>query len=115
MSLQEVLDERRNWGPAGRATGAQHVFRTGVTVSGAGGSRIANSSSSAATTSSTDMSASGMSTTMSTEYAVVYTEAASSARDYDPAFVASVLRADAAPPEAAFNNVVDMLDWLNRD
>jgi hypothetical protein len=35
--------------------------------------------------------------------------------DYDPDFVASILHADAAAPEASFNNVVDMLDWLNRD
>lgn len=35
--------------------------------------------------------------------------------EYDPAFVAEILAADAAPPEASFNNVVDMLDWLNRD
>jgi hypothetical protein len=37
------------------------------------------------------------------------------ASDYDPDFVASILQADSAPPEASFNNVVDMLDWLNRD
>jgi hypothetical protein len=35
--------------------------------------------------------------------------------DYDPDFVASVLAADAAEPEASFNNVVDLLDWLDRD
>jgi hypothetical protein len=35
--------------------------------------------------------------------------------DYDTAFVESVLQADAAAPEANFNNVVDMLDWLNRE
>jgi hypothetical protein len=35
--------------------------------------------------------------------------------DYDPDFVASILKADAAEPEASFDNVVDMLDWLNRD
>jgi hypothetical protein len=34
---------------------------------------------------------------------------------YDQDFVKSVLAADAAKPEASFNNVVDMLDWLNRD
>ena len=33
----------------------------------------------------------------------------------DPDFVASILQADAGSPEASFNNVVDMLDWLNRD
>ncbi len=35
--------------------------------------------------------------------------------DYDPDFVSSILQADAADPEASFNNVVDMLDWLNRE
>jgi hypothetical protein len=35
------------------------------------------------------------------------------AGDYDPEFVQSILQADAAAPEARFNNVVDMLDWLN--
>jgi hypothetical protein len=34
---------------------------------------------------------------------------------YDPEFVDEILAADAAEPEASFNNVVDMLDWLNRD
>jgi hypothetical protein len=37
------------------------------------------------------------------------------ASDYDSEFVSSILQADAAAPEASFNNVVDMLDWLNRD
>jgi hypothetical protein len=38
-----------------------------------------------------------------------------STADYDPDFVTSILQADAAAPEASFNNVVDMLEWLNRD
>ena len=37
------------------------------------------------------------------------------ASEYDPAFVNRVLRADAAPVEATFDNVVDLLDWLERD
>jgi hypothetical protein len=37
------------------------------------------------------------------------------AHQYDPEFVAEILAADAAEPQASFNNVVDMLDWLNRD
>jgi hypothetical protein len=37
------------------------------------------------------------------------------AGDYDSDFVARVLQADAAPIEATFDNVVDMLDWLERD
>jgi hypothetical protein len=35
--------------------------------------------------------------------------------EYDPDFVASILQADAKPTEAQFDNVVDMLNWLNRD
>jgi hypothetical protein len=38
-----------------------------------------------------------------------------SAVDYDPRFVTEMLAADAAEPEATFNNVVDMLGWLNRE
>ncbi|MGV7219697.1 hypothetical protein [Bradyrhizobium sp. UFLA05-112] len=34
---------------------------------------------------------------------------------YDSDFVADILAADAAEPEASFDNVVDMLEWLNRD
>jgi hypothetical protein len=34
---------------------------------------------------------------------------------YDADFVADILKADAAEPEASFDNVVDMLDWLNRE
>lgn len=35
--------------------------------------------------------------------------------DYNPDFVATIFQADAAAPEASFNNVVDMLDWLDRE
>lgn len=35
--------------------------------------------------------------------------------EYGADFVAEVLAADAAKPEAAFDNVVDMLGWLNRE
>ena len=44
-------------------------------------------------------------------YRAVYADV----EQYDPDFVAGILRADAEPPEAQFNNVVDMLNWLNRD
>jgi hypothetical protein len=37
------------------------------------------------------------------------------ANHYDPDLVTSILKADASEPEASFDNVVDMLDWLNRD
>jgi hypothetical protein len=35
--------------------------------------------------------------------------------EYSTELVASLLQADAEPPEASFDNVVDMLSWLNRD
>jgi hypothetical protein len=35
--------------------------------------------------------------------------------NYDPAFVDLVLQADAAPIEATFDNVIDLLEWLERD
>ena len=35
--------------------------------------------------------------------------------EYDPAFVSRVLEADASPNEAIFDNVVDLMDWLERD
>jgi hypothetical protein len=34
---------------------------------------------------------------------------------YDSAFVRKVLDADAAPPESGFNNVEDLLKYLNAD
>lgn len=34
---------------------------------------------------------------------------------HESEFVKSILQADAAAPEANFSNVVDMLDWLNRE
>lgn len=38
------------------------------------------------------------------------------ARDeYDPDLVAALLKADAAPPAAVFDNVIDMMEWLERD
>jgi hypothetical protein len=36
------------------------------------------------------------------------------ADEYNEEFVKSILAADAAEPEARFNNVVDMLEWLDR-
>ena len=41
--------------------------------------------------------------------------AQASESDYAPAFVARIEHAAAQEPEAKFNNVVDMLNWLNRD
>lgn len=35
--------------------------------------------------------------------------------EYDPEFVASLLRASESPPEATFDNIEDLLRWLNVD
>lgn len=34
---------------------------------------------------------------------------------YDPEMVIAILRADAEKPEATFSNVIDMMEWLERD
>ena len=34
---------------------------------------------------------------------------------YDPTFVRSIMEADAAPPEASFDNVDDLLKYLNEE
>jgi hypothetical protein len=34
---------------------------------------------------------------------------------YDPAFVKSILDADAALPEAVFDNIEDLLMWLEQE
>ncbi len=44
-------------------------------------------------------------------YTVSYVGVANHSLD----FVAEIRTADAAEPEATFDNVVDMLDWLNRE
>ena len=43
------------------------------------------------------------------------TQASVAHEKYDAAFVKRVLDADAKPPEAKFANVIDMMDWLDRD
>ena len=35
--------------------------------------------------------------------------------DYDPAFVAVILATDAEIAEASFNNIEELLNWLNGD
>jgi len=35
--------------------------------------------------------------------------------EYNPEMVAAILRADAEKPEASFANVIDMMEWLERD
>ena len=35
--------------------------------------------------------------------------------EYNPEMVAALLRADAEKPEATFSNIIDMMEWLERD
>jgi hypothetical protein len=35
--------------------------------------------------------------------------------EYNPEMVAALLKADAEKPEASFANVIDMMEWLERD
>jgi hypothetical protein len=39
----------------------------------------------------------------------------SGAEEYEPEMVDRLLRLEVQAPEAKFNNVVDMMDWLDRD
>ena len=43
----------------------------------------------------------------------VYTGTVS--EEYNPELVASLLRARSEEPEATFTNVIDMMEWLDRD
>jgi hypothetical protein len=38
-----------------------------------------------------------------------------SREQYDPELVSAIKQADAAKPEATFTNVIDMMEWLERD
>jgi hypothetical protein len=104
----------------------------GFAVSGSNGSMIANGSSADFIVSGTVVNAgsygSGIScgmtishgTTISTPGGVyqiveVGMSIPSGSFGYDPDLVSSLLRADLEKPEAVFDNVIDMMDWLQRD
>jgi hypothetical protein len=97
-----------------RAASVRSVYRTFETVPGFGG-----------TVTFTDVADSGSlhvvgidwfsNATIGASFGGVYSAAYANVEEYDPDFVARVLRADAAPNEATFDNVVDLLDWLERD
>src|ERR1700693_3992555 len=112
MSIQEVeyLRSRRRW----RAYSNWANF----TVSGASGSRILAGTNSEYVSGAPPEWSGGGSTSAGIQVVIItYSNAgpASVAAEYNPDMVAEILRADAAQPEGSFNNVVDMLDWLNRD
>jgi len=103
MSLQEIeFHEDRHPGFV------RFKFPVSETVSGTGAKLFGGHTGTAMTTS-------GWTTNTVVRNVVVEIVATSASHKYDPDFVASILQADAAPPEVSFNNVVDMLEWLNRD
>jgi len=104
MGLQAVKERER----PPQARSIWHLYPVTETVAGFGGARIVTSSTTAVVA---DFGWSSNATTGISFGGVYYTDA----NEYDPDFVASILQADAASPEASFDNVVDMLDWLNRD
>ncbi len=107
MSLQAAERERTSRAPS------WHVAPITKTVSGFEGARIVTALSGGGGISAVaEGSAWSSNATIGASLVGVYYAGAS---DYDPEFVASILQADAAAPEASFNNVVDMLDWLNRE
>ncbi len=108
MGLQKLADDRR-----GRRR--LHAYSGDYTISGAAGSRIVNGSN-AGNVSGISRWYGGGSTSVDFEIRVhSYSGPVSVTEEYDPAFVAEILAADAAPAEEGFDNVVDLLDWLNRD
>jgi hypothetical protein len=107
VGLQEVKEREST--PQTRPV--RNVFRVTETVAGFDGARIFTTLSDSASTVVVGCSLFSNATQTFSLGGVYY----AGASNYDPDFVASILQADAAAPEASFNNVVDMLDWLNRD
>jgi hypothetical protein len=56
-----------------------------------------------------------MITNISYDVCWVTISTASIAEEYGAELVKRVLEADARPPAASFSNVIDMLDWLDRE
>ena len=104
MALQELVRERQ---PQAAALRAIPITKT---VSGSEGARIIKGATGSFGPSRTYTFVSNA--TADVSMVVVYF---AGVNDYDPEFVTSILQADAAAPEASFDNVVDMLDWLNRE
>jgi hypothetical protein len=113
MSVLDILHEESRRFPIRKQIVARHVYPT---VSGTEGSRIG-----AGFTLWVGMPTGGVGETALVKYDAVYTGMAfvvSCYEDYgkfEPEMVARLLRLDAETPEAKFNNVIDMMDWLNSD
>ena len=104
MALQELVRDRQ---PQAAAWLAVPITKT---ISGSEGARIITGATGGFGPSRNYAFVSNA--TVDVSMVVVYY---AGVNDYDPEFVTSILQADAAAPEASFDTVVDMLDWLNRD
>ena len=110
MSLQDTLpDDRRPPYPSG----LQHVYPNVSSQD----PMIAHGSNVAVMTVSASLVC--MANTAITEFQVVCAGVAVSddgaCLNYNQQMVDHILRLDALAPEAKFDNVVDMMDWLNAD
>ena len=109
MSLQTIECEKRR-APAT----LQKLFPVTRTVSGFEGFQFLKTVSEGVT----DITVHGsyaLATNASVSLSIVGCVYYAGVNGYDADFVKAIQAADAAEPEAGFNNVVDMLDWLNRD
>jgi hypothetical protein len=115
MSLQEAPDDRRRPKRQIRSfvqAGGEYM------VSGSAFARIVHGSNAEVLYTAVGQWLGGGSTSVGhsvTAYAYSGQAAPVMGEEYDPAFVAKILAADAEPEEEGFDNVVDLLDWLNRD
>jgi hypothetical protein len=113
MSLQESYDRDRRRRPASLYAGEYSA-----SGSGSGSARIMHGSNAEYVIIAAGQWFGGGSTSAGlsvTAYAYSGATSVAAEEEYDPAFVAKVLAADAAPVEARFDNVVDLMDWLERD
>ena len=105
MTFQEVREEKRV------SNRPQYVYQTASTASGTGPSIASGSNAGLVVLCGTlSIAITGLH-----EYQIVYPEVPSFEvrEEYDPEMVARLLYLDAQPPEAKFNNVIDMMNWLN--
>jgi hypothetical protein len=107
MSLQEGHYDERNERRGRRTVYIRQITKT---VSGSAGTLIGSTSNSERTVVSDLANA-----TTTQGYQLVCDSTATKTEEYAPEMVELLLRLDTEKPEAKFNNVVDMLDWLNRE
>src|SRR5450759_5055702 len=126
MSLQAVQHETREWRPlagltiSGRAgsvildstSNSTNMARAALTVTGgSAGSLIMNGTSNTTNAGTAWLDWSTTATPRPT-LGVAISGWPEPEGQYNSAMVSALLQADAEEPEAKFNNVVDMLDWL---